>query len=213
MLLFAFSLTMSVSDVSAETEHCPSGGTKLEGNYNSTVLPAGTQFCVKASTETVSGTADGSTSLIGYVQAAGIVNDQGNPHDVSYYVVYASPSPTSVPPTAVPPTAVPPTAVPPTSVPPTAPSVDETVMPTTVPNLPAPTESSEAPKATSAPVTTGSDQTPPTPAAEQVKVLPGTGTGSGSGSDDIGIGEWLLIASTMVVAGVLLLGAVRVNRR
>jgi hypothetical protein len=67
----------------AKTEHCPDGWTsKVEAppNLNSIVLPVGTSFCVKGSTE-ASGilTADGSTTLFDYL---------GNGHDVSHYVLY-----------------------------------------------------------------------------------------------------------------------------
>lgn len=62
---------------------------KVEGEYNDFVPPDGMEFCVKASTETTGlQTGDGTTSLIAFVAAAGIENDNGEPHDVSYYVVY-----------------------------------------------------------------------------------------------------------------------------
>ncbi|HEV3364870.1 MAG TPA: hypothetical protein VG795_12175 [Acidimicrobiia bacterium] len=77
----------------AQTTHCPDHNspevTKVEGNNNDFVPPAGAQFCVKASTENTGVlTADGTRSLIAYVEAAGIVNDNDQPHDVSYYVLY-----------------------------------------------------------------------------------------------------------------------------
>ena len=69
--------------------HCPAGGTKYEGNYNATVLPAGTVFCVKAGAENSDyQTADGTTPLSGYVTWT---VGAGNRPDVSYYVVYSVP--------------------------------------------------------------------------------------------------------------------------
>jgi len=83
---------------SAVTEHCPDGGTKFEatfdGQYDGTILPAGTQFCVKGSTDATGIlTADGQTSLFDYLD---------NDHNVSYYVTYQpevtpSPSPSATP--------------------------------------------------------------------------------------------------------------------
>lgn len=96
----------------ATTEHCPSGGTKVEAQgdeLNGIVLAAGTQFCVKGSTDATGIlTADGETSLVTYL---------GNGHDVSYYVVYEV-EPTEPPPTEPPPTEPPPTEPPPTEPPP-----------------------------------------------------------------------------------------------
>lgn len=96
------------------TEHCPAPyETKVEGENNDVVLPAGTLFCVKASNEATEVlVADGETALIDYVEAAGIVNHKGKPHDVSYYVTYEAvteePEP-ETPPVTVPPVTVPPT--------------------------------------------------------------------------------------------------------
>jgi hypothetical protein len=79
--------------------HCPGGWVeKFDGNYNTTVLPAGTQFCVKAATNN-SGVlvADGETNLLGYVTW---LNNGGQTPDVSYYVIYVpvvTPPPTESP--------------------------------------------------------------------------------------------------------------------
>jgi hypothetical protein len=78
-------------DAHAVTEHCPDGGTKTEAQgdeLNDVVLEAGTEACVKGSTDAVSFTADGQTTLAEYL---------GNGHDVSYYVVYSTPTPTPTP--------------------------------------------------------------------------------------------------------------------
>lgn len=76
----------------AVTEHCPEGGTKTEAvgnNLNDIVLPEGTSFCVKGSTEATGFlVADGETPLGAYL---------GTGHDVSYYVVYPTASPTPTP--------------------------------------------------------------------------------------------------------------------
>lgn len=94
-----FAMLLMALPVAAATEHCPDGGSKVEANggtqdtINETVLPAGTQFCVKGSTDATGLlTADGETSLSDYL---------GNDHDVSYYVVYttttSTPTPTGTP--------------------------------------------------------------------------------------------------------------------
>ena len=77
----------------AATEHCDGHNgadvVKVEGQNNDFVPADGVQFCVKASNESTGLlTGDGTTTLIAFVEAAGIVNDNGEPHDVSYYVVY-----------------------------------------------------------------------------------------------------------------------------
>lgn len=112
--------------------HCPDGGVKTEANegtqeaINSTVLPAGTQFCVKAGPgNTGILTADGSTTLQEYAPDG---------KDVSYFVVYGetSPSPTPEPtpsptpepppsPTPEPPVDEPPVDEPPVDTPPDRP--------------------------------------------------------------------------------------------
>ncbi len=77
----------------ASTSHCDGHNSpdvvKVEGRNNDFVPPDGMEFCVKASTRTTGRQiGDGTTSLIGFVEDAGIVNDNDQPHDVSYYVVY-----------------------------------------------------------------------------------------------------------------------------
>lgn len=78
------------------TQHC----TDHEGHYgkvegaNNTLVPlAGTPVCVKAgpyATDVI--VADGTTTLQGYVAAAGITVGNGNVPDVSYYVDYSPPT-------------------------------------------------------------------------------------------------------------------------
>lgn len=70
----------------ATVEHCPDGGDKTEGQFNTLVLSAGTVFCVKAGQES-SGVlvADGVSPLIDYVTW---LNNGGRTPDVSHYVVY-----------------------------------------------------------------------------------------------------------------------------
>ena len=77
----------------ASTSHCDGHNSpdvvKVEGRNNDFVPPDGMEFCVKASTQTTGRqTGDGTTPLIAFVEAAGIMNDNDQPHDVSYYVVY-----------------------------------------------------------------------------------------------------------------------------
>lgn len=86
--VFAILLIGASTPVLAVTEHCPDGGTKIEsqvdGDLDNIVLTAGTSFCVKGSTDATGIlVADGETSLFDYL---------GNGHNVSYYVVYETPS-------------------------------------------------------------------------------------------------------------------------
>jgi hypothetical protein len=115
-LLLTCSLMGLTTAAQATTEHCPAGGTKVEANggtqddINGLVLAAGTQVCVKGSTDATGIiTADGTSTLFELL---------GNGHDVSYYVVYESTPTETPPPTTVPPTTPPPTTVPPTTAPP-----------------------------------------------------------------------------------------------
>jgi LPXTG-motif cell wall-anchored protein len=70
----------------AATEHCPDHNGnpgKVEGKSNDVVLPEGTKFCVKGSTEATGELiADGETTLFQYL---------GIGQDVSYYIVYSRP--------------------------------------------------------------------------------------------------------------------------
>jgi len=80
----------------ALTEHCPDhdghpGKIESGAAGNDVVLPAGTEFCVKAGPfATGVLIADGTTTLLQYVEQAGITVGEGdeNVPDVSYYVVY-----------------------------------------------------------------------------------------------------------------------------
>src|SRR5215212_5110176 len=92
LLMLAASLALSTS-AGATTGQCPSGGSKTEsqvdGDLDGIVLPAGTQFCVKGSTD-VTGvlTADGSATLFEYLSDG---------RNVSNYVVYRRTAPTERP--------------------------------------------------------------------------------------------------------------------
>jgi hypothetical protein len=89
------------SPASAVTEHCPDHEGhpgKVEATndeLNGIVLAEGTEFCVKAGTETTgeesTGTliANGKSTLCDYLIEAGILDGSGETcKDVSYYVVY-----------------------------------------------------------------------------------------------------------------------------
>lgn len=93
-----FGLLVSATSVNAVTQHCPTGGTKIESRSNSLVLTAGTRVCVKAGTRTTGiVTTDGVRDLSSYLEEAGIMGGRsGEARDVSYYVLYptlATPSP------------------------------------------------------------------------------------------------------------------------
>ena len=94
-VLIVVSLAMTAPIALGVTEECPAGGVKVEVNggnqaeINDLVLPAGTSFCVKGSTEATGIlVADGVTTLFDYL---------GIDQDVSYYVVYPTPTPTPTP--------------------------------------------------------------------------------------------------------------------
>jgi hypothetical protein len=157
----ALLFTILVWPVMATTEHCPTGGTKYEnGAFNSIVLHAGTQFCVKGSVDATGIlVADGQKTLVDYL---------GSGHDVSYYVVYEgvtpsatppitpSPSPSQSPTPSVTPV---PSATPPASSPPSPePSVSPSPVPTSTPTP------SVTPSPTSTP-TPGPSTPIPTPPA------------------------------------------------
>jgi hypothetical protein len=99
VVLFVIALALGafmVPAAMAATESCPAGGTKTESGSagNSVVLAAGTSFCVKSSNEATGLlTADGVTTLQGYLAQEGITNQNGQVHDVSHYVVYDTPPP------------------------------------------------------------------------------------------------------------------------
>ncbi len=88
-MVFAFS---SVPMVNA-AEHCPDGGTKVEGAEaeaaGDLVLDAGTLFCVKKGTgASAQLTADGVTTLYEYLVQAGLDGEVGE--GPSYYVTYGT---------------------------------------------------------------------------------------------------------------------------
>jgi hypothetical protein len=121
------------------TQHCPSGGVKTEavGNeLNNIVLPRGTIFCVKGSTDATGILiANGITTLYEYLN---------NGHDVSYYVVYdeeETPTPTPETPTPTP-TDPTPTPTDPTPTP---------TEPTPTPTEPTPTPTEPTPTPTKPP--------------------------------------------------------------
>jgi hypothetical protein len=132
----------SLNGVAAVTEHCPAGGAKVEAvgsNLNDVVPAAGTQVCVKGSTEATGiVTADGQSTLYELL---------GNGHDVSYYVTYGGPTsaPTDTPtstPTAEPsatPTGTPTPSASPSDSPGSSASPSA---PTSTPTAPSPTQPS-----------------------------------------------------------------------
>ncbi len=96
-LMFLGALTVVVGLIAAPAGakppanlHCPGGYLyKVEAvgsELDDVVLPAGTEFCVKASTQNSSYlTADGTSTLLDYVTW---LNNGGQTPSVSYYVVY-----------------------------------------------------------------------------------------------------------------------------
>lgn len=164
------------SMVVANTEHCPSGGEKVEAkgdDLNDIVLDAGTLFCVKGSTDATGILeADGETSLVVYLD---------NGHDVSYYVVYeeeasSSQSPKPTPTMSVAPTPTPsvvPSMTPTPSVKPT-PVVTPVATPTPTPVTP--TSPSIVPSATPSTTT----DTPKEKATDTVVTMPDTAMPEGS---------------------------------
>lgn len=143
--------------VSAATEHCDSGGTKIEsvvdGDLDNIVLAAGTEACVKGSTDAVSFTADGQTSLVDYLD---------NGHNVSYYVTYGGATSTPTPSASA------------TPEPTESPSPTDSPQPTATPS-PTP---SEEPSATPSPSlgTTPPSQTPTEKPPVRSSDLPETST-------------------------------------
>lgn len=187
----------------AATEHCPDG-TKTEGTHNSVVLPVGTEFCVKASNETTGVLiSDGEHSLIWYVEESGIVNGQGNPHDVSYYVVYQTTTTTT-------------TEVPPSTTDPTNPS-DTTSTTTTDPKTTT-TTPSDSSIVTTIPVIEESTTTSfPTISQPPQDTTPTPGIGSTPLSTpergrlpNTGTNLWtVLLATGMLVGGLALIATAR----
>lgn len=142
-LLFAYA-----NAAQAKTEHCPSGGVKVEsvvdGDLDLIVPSAGTLVCVKGSTDATGiVVADGETTLVDIL---------GNGHNVSYYVTYGSQA-TDTP-------EVTPSAPPATDSPTSEPSVTPTDEPTDAPSASAPGSSLPSPSEP-----TGARPTPPDTAA------------------------------------------------
>lgn len=84
---------LMAAPASATVDHCPDhtdpAYTKVSGGHRDHVPNAGTVLCVKAGTgNTGVITADGTTSLAGYLKAAGIVGGDGEGRDPSYTVLY-----------------------------------------------------------------------------------------------------------------------------
>jgi hypothetical protein len=125
----ALMLAASASPAVGATEHCPSGGVKTEsGPLNAVVLPTGTQFCVKGSTDATGIlTSDGETTLVEYLN---------NGHDVSYYVIYGG-QPSTTPTTPSPTISLSPTPTTSTA----TPSPSSVPSPVSSPTTPAPTPS------------------------------------------------------------------------
>jgi hypothetical protein len=186
--------------VSATTEHCPNhegnpGKVEVASDFGDTiVLPAGTEFCVKAAQQ-ASGVlvSDGSPWTVTWL------NQGGRVPGISYYVVYGAPAPTTtVPETTVPTTTVPDT----TSTVPEVPSTTTVVPDTTV----VPVVPSTAPVGTSTvPSPTAPEVTDTVPVVDAVKttvpdmLLPNTGRDS-----VLGVG-----AVAALLLGVLLLAVAR----
>lgn len=110
-------MLMFAASVKATTEHCPSGGVKVEsqvdGDLDLIVPAAGTLVCVKGSTDATGIViADGETTLVDILD---------NGHNVSYYVTYdgQETAPPTEPPATEPPATEPPATEPPATEEPT----------------------------------------------------------------------------------------------
>ena len=69
--------------------------TKVDTDDGSIVLPEGTEFCIHASNNNTGRlVADGVTTLAGYIEQSGILNNGGQIPNVSNYVVYGQASST-----------------------------------------------------------------------------------------------------------------------
>lgn len=110
--VFISVFAVNSAPVNGFSQHCPTGGTKVEAvgrGSNSLVITAGTEICVKAGTKTTGKVvADGIHDLSYYLESAGILGGNGEARDVSYYVIY----PTIVTPTPTPTVNPTPTPVP-----------------------------------------------------------------------------------------------------
>jgi len=79
-----------VGAVPPQNMHCPGDYlykvNAIDSNLDDVILPAGTEFCIKAATQNSSYlTADGTSTLLDYVTW---LNNGGQTPSVSYYVVY-----------------------------------------------------------------------------------------------------------------------------
>lgn len=142
------------------TTHCPDHNTNTKyenGQFNDVVLPQGTEFCVKGSTDNTGKlVSDGVTTLFDYLD---------NGHDVSYYVIYKEvPSSTTIP-----------TSTTSTTTPddPTTTSTSTTLAPP--PTTPTPSTSVPSPSSTSTPEETPSTSTPTSEPPLTPDTLPFTG--------------------------------------
>jgi cell division septation protein DedD len=112
MLIVVAMAIMATGSALGAPGHCPDKDStskveaSFDGEFDNTVLAAGTLFCVKAGSAETGGntgilTADGETTLVEYLKAAGIVGGDGEGRNVSYYIVYGrstpSPSPSGSP--------------------------------------------------------------------------------------------------------------------
>ncbi len=100
VLLIALAGAASVSATQPADMHCPDGWvqkTEAPPAFDAVVLPAGTQFCVKAANDN-SGivTADGTTSIGGYITW---LTNGGQTPDGSYWALYSEQPSTPPPPT------------------------------------------------------------------------------------------------------------------
>lgn len=212
-LIMLTGLAGSASAAPPANLHCPEPSLTghIEDASNDLVVAAGTVICVKAGPgNTGVITADGITTLRGYLFEAGIIDGSGEQgRDVSYYVIYSypevspspsptvrpSPSPTSQPsstplPSAEPTPSSSPTGTP-TPEPSSTPSASETPFPTPTPTLqPSPTPES-TPSPTTAPVPTPRVTLPPTDAISEAEAR---------GGDPGDLGELLLISFFIIAA-------------
>jgi hypothetical protein len=134
-------VVMATGTALGSTEHCPDkdSASKVEasfdGELDDTVLPEGTEFCVKAGDDATGIlVADGTTTLLQYVEESGIrVGKKGNVPNVSYYIVYGRSTPSPSPSGSPEPTFTP--------SPSTTPSPSPTMTPEPTPTEQAPTPS------------------------------------------------------------------------
>jgi hypothetical protein len=171
-VIAALGLLFSLSSMAlANTEECPDHQghpnkveATFDGELDDVVLPAGTIFCLKAGTEAFEGVADGTTSLVEYAKAAGIVGGDGEGRNISYYVTYgmATSAPTPTP------------EVTPTPTPDVTPTPTPDVTPTPTPDVdvtPTPTDEA-APTPTPTPLGVGAITEPLLPDTAMATITP-----------------------------------------